>query len=312
MRAIATSEAINHYRRRLSKKFSAEYERRLLPEHSVKYPRLIAHGSRDEDGGPGYIGAAQDVTQRRLSEEALGEARSELARVARVTSLGVLTASIAHEVNQPLAAIITNGETSLRWLARPKPDLDKVRELAKRMVADARRASEIVDRIRAMATRRPPQQTPLSLADIIEESTVFLRQEFQSRGISVALDLAPQLPLVVGDRTQLQQVVVNLAINAVQAMAQFEGIRPSIFIRTMLSEPEMVCCTIEDSGPGIDPTHLPHLFDTFFTTKDTGMGMGLPISRSIIETHGGHIRADNHSALGGARFSFDLPANGAG
>jgi PAS domain S-box-containing protein len=290
-----------------------EYEHRLqMPDHSIKYLHLIAHGSRDKEGRLEYIGAAQDVTQRRLSEQALGKARSELAHVARVTSLGVLTASIAHEVNQPLAAIITNGETGLRWLARSDLDVEKVQNIIRRVVADARRASEIIDRIRAMATQRAPQQTRLSLADIIEESMVFLGHEFQSRGISVSLDLAPELPRVVGDRTQLQQVIVNLVINAVQAMTQSESVRRSIIIRTLLSKPENVCCTIEDSGPGIDPAHLPHLFDSFFTTKDTGMGMGLAISRSIIEAHEGHIQADNSSSVGGARFSFALPANDAG
>jgi signal transduction histidine kinase len=181
---------------------------------------------------------------------------------------------------------------------------------AQRVVADARRASEIIGRIRAMAARRAPLQAPLSFDDIIEESIVFLRHEFQSKGISVSLDLAPELPQVVGDRTQIQQVIVNLAINAVQAMAQ-SG-RRNILIRTMLSSPEKVGCTIEDSGPGIDPAHLPLLFDSFFTTKETGMGMGLPISQSIIENHGGRIRADNKSSLGGARFSFALPASDAG
>src|ERR1700722_6701540 len=290
-----------------------EYEHRLLmPDRSLKYLHLIAHGTRDKDGQLEYIGAAQDVTQRRLSEEALGKARSELAHVSRVTSLGVLSASIAHEVNQPLAAIITNGETSLRWLARAEPDVEKARELTRRVVADARRAAEIIDRIRAMATRRAPQQMPLSLDDIVRESMIFLRHELQSRGVSVSLDLTPGLPRVVGDRTQLQQVVVNLTVNAVQAMGQSEDARPGILIRTMPGDTEMAYCHVEDSGPGIDPTHLPHLFDSFFTTKDSGMGMGLPISRSIIEAHGGHIRADNDSTLGGARFSFALPANGTG
>jgi signal transduction histidine kinase len=287
-----------------------EYEHRLkMPDHSVKHLHLIAHETRDRDGRLEYIGAAQDVTRRRLSEEALAKARSELAHVARVTSLGVLTASIGHEVNQPLAAIVTNGETSLRWLARPEPDVERARELTRRVVADARRASEIIDRIRAMATGRAPQQTLLSLDDIVEESMVFLRHEFQLRSTSVSLDLAPALPQVVGDRTQLQQVVVNLAINAIQAMAQCGAARRSIFVRTMPSDDESVCCTIEDSGPGIDPMHLPRLFDTFFTTKDSGMGMGLAVSRSIIEAHGGRIRADNDSALGGARFSFALPCH---
>ncbi|MGP0088439.1 MAG: PAS domain-containing protein [Xanthobacteraceae bacterium] len=287
-----------------------DYEIRLrMPDGSVKYLHTASHAIRHPDGRLEYIGAVQDVTQRRLSEEALANVRSELAHVTRVTSLGVLTASIAHEVNQPLAAIITNAETGLRLLARPDLDAEKVRVLTKRVVADARRASEIIDRVRAMATGRALEPTLLSLDDVIGESMVFLRHEFRSKGVSISLDLAPALPQVVGDRTQLQQVVVNLAINAVQAMAQSEAVRRSIFIRTMLSDPETVCCNIEDSGPGIDPSHLPRLFDNFFTTKSTGMGMGLAISRSIIEAHAGRILADNESALGGARFSFALPAN---
>jgi len=289
-----------------------EYEIRLrMPDDSVKFVRTFAHGTRHPDGRLEYVGAVQDMTHRRASEEALNTARSELAHVTRVTSLGVLTASIAHEVNQPLAAIVTNGETSLRWLDRPEPDVEKARDLTRNIVADARRASEIIDRIRSMASHRVPEQTSLSLDDVIKDAMDFLRHEFQSRGVSVALELAPALPHVVGDRTQLQQVVVNLTFNAVQAMAQAGGVRPSILVQTVLSDRDMVCCMIEDSGPGIDPTHLSQLFDNFFTTKETGMGLGLAICRSIVEAHDGHIRADNNSALGGARFSFALPANGA-
>jgi signal transduction histidine kinase len=287
--------------------FDCEY-RLQLPDHSIKYLHVIAHGTRDKDGRLEYIGAAQDVTQRRLSEEALAKARSELAHVTRVTSLGVLTASIAHEVNQPLAAIVTNGESSLRWLARDEPDIEKVRTLTKRVVADARRASEIIERIRDMASQRAPEQKLLSIDDVINESLRFLRHELQLKGIVVSLDLARELPQVVGDRTQLQQVIVNLTINAVQAMTQLAPADRGISVRAVLSDPETMVCSIEDSGPGIDPEHLPRLFDSFFTTKDTGMGMGLAICRSIVEAHGGRIRADNNSALGGARFSFDLPA----
>jgi signal transduction histidine kinase len=177
-----------------------------------------------------------------------------------------------------------------------------------RILNDAGRAADIIERIRAMATGRAPQQAALALHDVIAESMLFLRHELQSKEVSVSLELAPALPQVTGDRTQLNQVIVNLVINAVQAMVQSGTARRSISIRTMLSDPETVCCAIEDSGPGIDPTHLPHLFDSFFTTKDTGMGMGLSICRSIIEAHDGHIEADK-SALGGARFSFALPAN---
>jgi PAS domain S-box-containing protein len=289
-----------------------DYEIRLqMPDGSIKYLHTISQGVRRQGGRLEHIGAVQDVTQRRLSEEALAKVRSELAHVARITSLGVLTASIAHEVNQPLAAIITNGETGLRWLDRPEPNLDKARELTARVVTDARRASEIIDRIRTMAAHRTPKATLLSLGEIVEESMIFLRHEFQSKSISVSVDLAPALPEIVGDRTQIQQVIVNLAINAVQALAQSETMRRSISIRTVRPDVRTVGCTIEDSGPGIDPTHLPRLFDSFFTTKDSGMGMGLPICRSIVDAHGGQIRADNNSTLGGARFSFELPANSA-
>lgn len=288
-----------------------DYEHRLLmPDGSVKHLHLIGHGTRDKDGELEYMGAVQDVTQRRLSDEALAQARSELAHVTRVTSLGVLTASIAHEVNQPLAAIITNAETSLRWLARPDANVEKVRELTTRVVADARRASDIIDRIRGMVNRRTSRPIPLRLGEVIAESMVFLRHEFRSKAVALSLDLEPTIPAVLGDRTQLQQVVVNLGINAMQAMTQAASVRRSIAIRTTAAGPETVCCIIEDSGPGIDPAHLSHLFDSFFTTKDGGMGMGLPISRSIIEAHHGHIAADNNSALGGARFSFTLPAHG--
>jgi len=280
-----------------------------MPDRSIKYLHLIAHATRDEDGRLEYIGAVQDVTQRRLSEEALHAAQTALAHASRVATLGEISATIAHEVNQPLAAIRTNGETGLRWLDRAEPNVAKACYLMQRVLDDAARASEIIDRIRAVATRRAPERTLLSLEDVVRESMVFLRHEFQSKSISVSFDLAPVLPPVIGDRTQLQQVVVNLAVNSVQAMAQSGAVRRSIFIRTMLSDPEMVCCIIEDSGPGIDPAHLPRLFDSFFTTKDAGMGLGLAISRSIVEAHDGYIRADNNSALGGARFIFALPAN---
>jgi signal transduction histidine kinase len=177
------------------------------------------------------------------------------------------------------------------------------------MVADARRAGEIIDRTRSMAARRAPEPALLSLGEIVEQSIVFLRHEFQSRNISVSFDLTPSLPRIVGDRTQLQQVIVNLVINVAQAVAQLDAMRRCIFVRTTQSAPETLCCSVEDGGPGIDPTHLPRLFGGFFTTKDTGLGMGLPICRSIIEAHEGQILADNNSALGGARFSFALPAS---
>jgi PAS domain S-box-containing protein len=266
--------------------------------------RLESNGER----GIG-LGGAIDITDRIRAQERLQQVQADFAHAARLSVLGEIAASIAHEVNQPLAAVRTNGETGLRWLDRPEPNIPKARELMQRILNDADRAADIIARIRAMATGRAPQRTALALHDVIAESMLFLRHELQSKGVSVSLELAPAVPRVTGDRTQLNQVVVNLVMNAVQAMVQSGTGRRSISIRTMLSDPETVCCVVEDSGPGIDPTHLPHLFDSFFTTKDTGMGMGLSICRSIIEAHDGHIEADNKSALGGARFSFSLPAN---
>jgi len=229
--------------------------------------------------------------------------------VSRVVSLGALTASIAHEVNQPLASIVTSSETALRWLNLPEPNFEKVQQVLKRVVHDARRAADIIDRIRTMASKGEPKRSEITLAEIITECTALLHHEFQSRNVSISLDLASNLPKVMVDRTQLQQVIVNLVINAAQAVTNAEVAQRSIAIRTQQIDAETVCCIVEDSGPGIDAEHLPHLFDSFFTTKETGMGLGLPIARSIIEAHDGCVRADNSSTLGGARLIVELPAS---
>jgi signal transduction histidine kinase len=288
------------------KDFDCEY-RLQMPNRSIKYVHVTAHSVRNDDGELEYIGAARDVTQSRLSQEALFKAQSELARVTRIMGLGVLTASIAHEVQQPLAAIVMNAQVSLSWLARDMPDIEEAKELTTQVVADAWRASEIVGRIRGMMIQRAPVRNPLSLNDVVNESLNLIHHELQCNRIAVCLDLSQDVHQVFGDRTQLQQVIVNLVINAVQAMAQIAATSRSISIRSRKSDPQTVCCVLEDSGPGIDPEDLPRLFDSFFTTKNEGMGLGLAICRSIVEAHGGRIRADNNSSLGGARFSFDLP-----
>jgi PAS domain S-box-containing protein len=249
-----------------------------------------------------------DISERVRARELLQQVQADFAHAARVSTLGELTASIAHEVNQPLAAIATNGEAGLRWLDRAEPDVAEARALTRRMVADARRAADVIARIRAMATRRAPEQTLLSVDEVIREALLFLRAEIQSHPLRVTHHPAPAAPTVLADRTQLQQVIVNLAVNAIQAMAHAGTARQTLVIRTAFSDPQTLSCTLEDSGPGITPEHLDHLFDSFFTTKDAGMGLGLPICRSIIEAHGGRIRADNGSAHGGARFTFTLPA----
>jgi C4-dicarboxylate-specific signal transduction histidine kinase len=249
-----------------------------------------------------------DITERVRAREMLQRIQADFAHTARVSMLGELTASIAHEVNQPLAAIITNGDACLRWLNRDVPQLDEVHDTVHLMINDSNRAADVIRRVRAMATRQAPEQTLMSIDEAIGEALTFLRHEVESHGLIVTHHPHPAAPKVLGDRTQLQQVIVNLTVNAIQAMKQAGTARRTLVVRTTLSEPNTLCCTLEDSGPGINPAHFDHLFDSFFTTKDAGMGLGLAISRSIIEAHGGRIRADNESAHGGARFSFTLPA----
>jgi PAS domain S-box-containing protein len=264
--------------------------------------------ARQDESGRTFI-ALVDISDRVRAQERLEQVRAEFAHAARISMLGEFAASIAHEVNQPLGAIRINCETSLRWLDRPQPNVAKARELVELTLSDARRAADIVDRIRTMATGRLPQRVRLSLHDVIEESIVFLTDQLQSNGVIVSLDLAQGLPELIGDRTQLQQVIVNLALNAIQAMSQSASARRSLLVRTKSTDADIVLCTVEDSGPGIDVLHLSRLFESFFTTKDAGMGMGLSVSRSIVEAHGGQLRADNDSSLGGARFSIQLPVS---
>jgi C4-dicarboxylate-specific signal transduction histidine kinase len=249
-----------------------------------------------------------DITERVRAQETLQRVQSDFAHAARMSMLGELTASIAHEVNQPLAAIVTNSEVGLRLLNRSEPDLAEMREIVNCVVNDARRATDIITRVRKMATRQAPEQTLLSIDEVIREALLFLQHEVQSHGLAVTHHLDPAAPKVLGDRTQLQQVFVNLTVNAIQAMTQAETPHRILAIRTTPAGPDTLNCTVEDSGPGINPDHLNRLFDSFFTTKGSGMGLGLAISRSIIEAHGGSIRADNESAFGGARFKFTLPA----
>jgi signal transduction histidine kinase len=221
--------------------------------------------------------------------------------------LGELTASIAHEINQPLAAIASTSQASLRWLAQPTPNIDKVRKLTTDVTSDVERAAQIISRIRAMATGRVPEPVLLCPDDVIREALLFLRHEVATRRVVVSHFPAINQEVVLGDRTQLQQVIVNLAINAVQAIAQAGSAKRNVSLRTVWQGPTTLRCSVEDSGPGIAPRDVARLFDSFFTTKSSGMGMGLRICRSVIEAHGGSITADNESSLGGARFHFTLP-----
>jgi PAS domain S-box-containing protein len=248
-----------------------------------------------------------DISDRVKAQAALAQLQAEFAHAARVSMLGELTASIAHEVNQPLGAILTNGEAVLRWLDRPVPDIGELRRLATRSISDARRAADIIQRIRTMAVLGEAGRVRLAINTLLEESMMFLRPELSRHDVDAELDLAPELPEVLADRVQIQQVFVNLAVNAMQAMAGRSPRR--LVIRTSRPQPHMVKAEIEDNGPGVAPENLDRLFGSFFSTKKGGMGIGLAICRSIIEAHGGRIHAANLSGGQGARFSFTLPAS---
>jgi PAS domain S-box-containing protein len=247
-----------------------------------------------------------DISERVKAQDALRAVQAEFAHAARVSMLGELAASIAHEVNQPLAAIATNAAAGQRWLSRAEPDLEEVRALNARIGEDAHRAAAIIARVRAMAARRPDERASVLLSDIAGEALAFLHHELMAQGVALTISHDDATPPVLGDRTLLQQVVVNLAVNAMQAMADCPADVRRLFVRTAMNGDGAACVVIEDSGPGFLPDQQERLFETFYTTKAAGMGMGLAICRSIVESHGGAIDAGNRPG-GGARFSFTLP-----
>ena len=284
-----------------------EYEHRLqMPDQSIKYLHLTAHGIRDNDGRLEYIGAVQDVTQRQISEEALAKARSELAQVTRVTSLATLTASIAHEVNQPLSGIVTNASTCLRMLAMEPPNVDGARETVRRTIRDGNRASEVITRLRALFSKKHTLAERVHLNDATREVIALSLCELQSNRVILRSDLADHLPLVTGVRVQLQQVILNLLRNASDAMSTIDDRPRELLIRTERDEGDRVLLSVKDAGIGFDPQTADRLFETFYTTKNDGMGVGLSVSRSIIESHQGRIWATLNDGPG-ATFSFSIP-----
>jgi len=284
-----------------------EYQHRLLmPDNTVKYLHLIAHGIRDNDGRLEYIGAVQDVTQRQSSEEALAKARSELAHVASVTSLATLTASIAHEVNQPLSGIVTNASTCLRMLTLDPPNVDGARETARRTIRDGNRASDVITRLRALFSKKHTLAEQVDLNDATREVIVLSLSELQRSRLILRCELADDLPLVAGDRVQLQQVILNLLRNASDAMNTVHDRPRELLIRTERDEGDRVLLSVKDAGIGFDPQTVDRLFETFYTTKNDGMGVGLCVSRSIIESHQGRLWATLNDGPG-ATFSFSIP-----
>jgi PAS domain S-box-containing protein len=277
-----------------------------MPDHSIKYLHAVAHATRDRDNQLEYIAAVQDVTARFLSEKALARARSELAKVARATSLGVLTASIAHEVNQPLSGIITNASTCLRMLSAEPPNVDGARETARRTIRDGNRASDVIARLRTLYSKKDPQLELMDLNETAREVTSLSVSDLQQNRVMLRQELAEDLPAVIGDRIQLQQVIMNLLRNASEAMNTVDDRPRELLIRTELEEGERVRLSVKDVGVGFAPQDLDKLFDAFFTTKSDGMGIGLSISRSIIDAHQGRLWATPNSGPG-ATFSFSIP-----
>jgi len=281
----------------------------VLPGGEIKYIRSTGHPVRNPSGDLlEYVGTSIDVTERKRSEqalEALRQAQADLAHVSRVTTMGELTASLAHEVNQPIAAASTNANTCLRWLAGDTPNIEEARAAAMRIVKDAKRAGEIISRVRQLFKKGTSQREFVDVNEIIREMVVLLRGETIRYNISVGTDLAADLPQVMADRVQLQQVLMNLMINGIEAIKDAGGTH-ELAIRSQRTEIEEVVVSVTDSGVGLPSQQTEQIFNAFFTTKPHGTGMGLRISHSIIESHGGRLWAANNSPRG-ASFCFSLP-----
>ena len=277
-----------------------------MPDERVKYLHVVSRTTSRTDGRLEYMGAIQDVTGQRLAESALSKLRSELAHMARVTSLGALTASIAHEVNQPLAGIVTNANTCLRTLCADPPNIDSAREAARRAIRDGNRASEVISRLRALFSKKETAAERVDLNDAAREVIALCSDDLQGNGVILRREFANDLRAVTGDRVQLQQVIFNLVRNASDAMSSIDDRPRVLVIGTDWSEGDCVRLTVRDTGVGITQHEEERLFDAFYTTKSDGMGMGLSVSRSIIENHSGRLWATPNDGPG-ATFSFSIP-----
>jgi C4-dicarboxylate-specific signal transduction histidine kinase len=285
---------------------SCDYECRLLmPDGAVKYIHVV-QALREQSARTEIVGTVIDVTQRKRTEEAFQQAQMELAHVNRVTTMGELTASLAHEVNQPLGAAVTNAGSCLSWLAGDPPNLEEAREAAGNMIKDGMLAAEIINRIRLLFKKNMPRPELVDLNEIIRETVFLLRAETVRNHVSLQIDPEADLPKVMGDRVQLQQVMMNLIMNGVDAMRSVDRMR-ELAIRSRREESGKVVVTVADRGTGLPLVQADQIFKAFFTTKPDGTGMGLSISRSIIESHGGRLWATDNSSQG-ASFHFSLPA----
>ncbi len=298
-------EKMSEQARNGEKDFEWQY-RLLMPDSSIKYLHAVAHARRDQNGQLEYIATVQDVTQRRTSEEALAKARLELTQLTRVMSLATLTASIAHEVNQPLSGIVTNASTCLRMLASDPPNIDGARETARRTIRDGNRASDVITRLRALFSKKDATLEALDLNDAVREVIALCLSELQRNRVVLRSELAHDLPAVIGDRVQLQQVILNLLRNGSEAMCRVDDRPRELLIVSELDGSDLVRLTVKDAGIGFDLGGMDKIFEAFYTTKADGMGMGLSISRSIIENHHGRLWATRNNGPG-ATFCFSVP-----
>jgi PAS domain S-box-containing protein len=281
----------------------------LMPDGSIKSAHVVAHAVRDESGTVEFVGAIMDVSAAKRAEQELRHTHAELAHISRVTALGELTASIAHEVNQPITGVVANAEAALSWLGAKPPNLDQVRQVLGHIVKDGMRAGDVIYRIRALMKKAPPRMALVDVNEAVLDVITLTRSELVRHGVSLETEFATGLPLIEGDRIQLQQVILNLILNAVEAMSGIaEGAR-EMRISTGRETSNGVLVSVRDLGPGLDPQNVDRLFEAFYTTKPDGLGMGLAISRSIIEAHGGWLGATANEPRG-AVFQFSLPSDG--
>ena len=294
--------------RAIGEKSDYEVEFRiLLPDGTVKYVHTVGHPVLNASGDlVQFVGSSMDISASKRAEEALRQAQTDIAYVSRLTTMGELTASLAHEVNQPITAASTNANACLRWLAGDTPNIEEARAAAMRIVKDAKRAAEVISRTRLLFKKGTPQREPMDVNEVIREMIVLLRSEAMRYNVSVRTELAADLPQVMGDRVQLQQVLMNLMINGIEAMKEVDGTR-ELAIKSQGEENKQILVSLSDTGVGLPPQQTEEIFNAFFTTKPQGTGMGLRISRSIVESHGGRLWAAENSPRG-ASFCFTLPA----
>ncbi len=286
------------------KDFDLEH-RLLMPDGSVKHIHVVAHAERPASGKLEYVGAMMDISERKRAEDALRQMQGDLEHVSRVTTMGQLTASLAHEVNQPIAAAVTNANTCMRWLAADVPNVEEARAAAMRIVKDGTRAADIISRIRLLFKKGVPERKPLDVNDVIREMVLLLRGEATRYLVAIRVDLAAELPDVLADRVQLQQVLMNLMMNGIEAMKDMNGMR-ELAIKSELSGRDQIVVSVSDTGSGLPPQRADQIFNAFFTTKPQGTGLGLSISRSILESHGGRLWAAENPPRG-ASFFLSLP-----